>query len=111
MDFWTPENPNASNPKPILDLGNKRSFAMSTRRLYKSDYIRLSNIKLAYTFKGDILEKTKLTSLQIYVLGNNVWTHTFDKNLRLDPEISVTGNYNLGIPIQKAYMLGVNIGF
>ncbi|KAF5276738.1 hypothetical protein FQR65_LT16216 [Abscondita terminalis] len=65
MDFWTPENPNASNPKPILDLGNGRSYAMSTRRLFKSDYLRLSNIKLAYTFKGDILDKTKLTSLQI----------------------------------------------
>ena len=30
-----------------------------------------------------------------------MYGHTFDKNLRLDPEISVTGNYNLGIPIQR----------
>lgn len=111
MDFWTPENPNASNPKPILDIGNKRGNALSTRRLYKSDYLRLSNVKIGYTFRGDILEKTKLSSLQVYVLGNNVWTYAFDRNLKLDPEISVTGNYNLGIPIQKAYMLGVNIGF
>jgi hypothetical protein len=44
-------------------------------------------------------------------MGNNIWTHTFDKDLKLDPEINVDGNYNLGIPIQKAYMLGVNIGF
>jgi len=111
LDFWTPDNRNAANPKPIFMSGNKNAEALSTRRLFKSDYLRLSNIKLAYTFRGDMLEKTKLRSLQIYVMGNNIWTHTFDKDLKLDPEINVDGNYNLGIPIQKAYMLGVNIGF
>jgi hypothetical protein len=37
--------------------GNKNAEALSTRRLFKSDYLRLSNIKLAYTFRGDMLEK------------------------------------------------------
>ncbi|AJW64362.1 TonB-dependent Receptor Plug Domain protein [Elizabethkingia miricola] len=111
MDFWTPENPNAANPKPVYEIGNNRSNGLSTRRMFKADYIRLSNLKIAYTFKGDVLEKTGLTSLQIYLLGNNIWTYKFDKNLKLDPEINLAGNYDLGLPIQKAFMLGVNFGF
>lgn len=60
MDFWTPENPNAANPMPIYSLGNKRGYGLSTRRMFKADYIRLSNLKIAYTFKGDVLEKQVL---------------------------------------------------
>lgn len=111
MDFWTPENTDAANPMPIFNVGNKTSYGISTRRLFKSDYIRLSNVKIAYTFKGETIKNTGLNSLQVYLLGNNIWTHKFDKNLQLDPEINLSGNYNLGLPIQKAFMLGVNLGF
>ena len=113
LDYWTPSNTGAANPKPIYG-GNNRSYDHSTRFLYKTDYIRLSSARLSYTFSKEKLERTGLSSLQIYVVGNNIWTHTFDKRLKLDPEIALSGNSStvaMGLPIMKTYSLGVSIGF
>ena len=109
-DYWTPQNTTASNPKPIY-LGNKRSNAASSRFLYDGDYIRLSNARLSYSFNPDLLRTAGLNSFQIYVMANNAWTHMFDKDLRFDPEINVTGSSNLGLPILKTYLFGVNFTF
>ena len=114
LDYWTPSNTGADNPKPIYDDGNNQSYNHSSRFLYKSDYIRLSSARLSYTFNKEKLGRTGLSSLQVYVVGNNIWTHKFDKRLKLDPEIALSGNSSavaLGLPIMKTYSLGVNIGF
>ena len=111
MDYWTPTNTNAANPKPIYGLGNKNANKASTRFLYDSDYIRLSNVKLAYSFKRELLEKTGLSAFQIYVTGTNIFTHTFDDRLKFDPEINLDGYSDLNLPIMKTYSLGVTLGF
>ncbi|MEL7677614.1 SusC/RagA family TonB-linked outer membrane protein [Elizabethkingia meningoseptica] len=110
MDFWTPNNPNAANPKPILG-GNKLANRASTRFLYKTDYIRLSNAKFAYTFDSSFLQGSGLRSVQIYVMANNAWTHTFDKRMKMDPETNISGYSNLNLPVLKSFLLGVNVGF
>lgn len=104
------ENTGAANPKPIYG-GNKLSNRASTRFLYDSDYIRLGNARLSYSFTGDILKGSGLNSVQIYVMGTNLWTHTFDDRLKLDPEINLDGTSNLNLPIMRTYSIGVNIGF
>lgn len=109
-DYWTPENPNASNPKPVYG-GNKSSNQSSTRFLYDGDFIRLSNARFGYTFNGQILQGTGLNSVQIYVMANNPWTYMFDKGLRLDPETNISGYGNLSLPVLKSYMFGVNLSF
>ena len=110
MDYWTPENTTAANPKPIYG-GNKRSNSASTRFLYDSDYIRLGNLKFSYTFTKDFLNGSGLNSVQIYLMGTNLWTHTFDDGLKLDPEINLDGTSNLNLPILRTYSIGVSIGF
>ncbi|MYZ58673.1 SusC/RagA family TonB-linked outer membrane protein [Elizabethkingia anophelis] len=109
-DYWTPENPNASNPKPMYG-GNKSSNQNSTRFLYDGDFIRLSNARFGYTFNGQILQGTGLSSVQIYVMANNPWTYMFDKGLKFDPETNISGYSNLSLPVLKSYMLGVNLSF
>ncbi|SDE34267.1 SusC/RagA family TonB-linked outer membrane protein [Riemerella columbipharyngis] len=110
MDYWTPENRNAQNPKPVY-RNESLSNEHSTRYLFKSDYIRLSTAKLAYTFDRSLIEKSGLSSLQIYLSGTNILTYRFDKKLKLDPEIGLAGTADLDLPIMKTYSLGVNIGF
>jgi len=109
-DYWTPENTNASNPKPIYG-GNKRSNSASTRFLYDSDYIRLSNARLAYTFDSKMLKGSGLNSVQMYVMANNAWTHRFDKDLKFDPETNVAGYTDFNLPVLKSFLLGVNVSF
>ncbi|WP_434981003.1 SusC/RagA family TonB-linked outer membrane protein [Daejeonia sp. YH14] len=109
-NYWTPENTTASNPKPIYG-GNKQSNAASTRFLYDSDYIRLSNIKLGYTFKRDILNGTGLNAVQFYVMANNAWTHRFDDKLKFDPETNVAGYTDLNLPVLKSFLIGFTASF
>lgn len=111
MDYWTPTNTGAANPKPIYGTGNKRANQASTRFLYDSDYLRLSNARLSYTFTREFLNGSGLNSVQIFVMGTNMWTHTFDKRLKLDPEINLDGTSDLNLPIMRTYSIGVNIGF
>lgn len=109
-NYWTPENTDAANPKPIYG-GNKRSNAASTRYLYDSDYIRLSNARFGYTFDRNQLNGTLLNSVQIYVMANNAWTHRFDKNLKFDPETNVSGYTDLNLPVLKSFLIGFNASF
>lgn len=110
LDFWTPQNPNAANPKPIYNNATL-SNRVSTRYLSKTDYFRLSNIKIGYKFNADMLKGSGMTGFEIYVQGNNIWTHLYDDTLRFDPENNLNTTNNLNLPIQKTYSLGFNLQF
>lgn len=109
-DYWTPENTNANNPKPIIN-GNKRSNSASTRFLYDADFIRLSNAKFGYSFDKSLLAGSGFTSFSVYVMANNAWTHRFDDRLKFDPETNVSGYTNLALPVLKSFLFGVNMSF
>lgn len=110
LDYWTENNRDARNPAPI-NGGNANSNQSSTRFLYKGDYVRLRTLKVSYTFDKDFLGIQGLSGVQIYLLGNNIWTHTFDKNLKFDPDLQIGGNADLALPPLKTYSLGVNFNF
>lgn len=110
MDYWTPENPYAPNPKPVY-RNSSRSSEVSTRYLYKTDYIRLSSARLSYTFRGEQLRGSGLSSVQLYLMGTNLLTWAMDKNLKFDPEVGAYGYSKLAVPIMRTYSLGVNINF
>lgn len=109
-DYWTPDNPNASNPKPVYGNSSQSNRA-STRFMYDSDYIRLGNARLSYTFDAKALAGTSLSSLQLYVMANNAWTYNFDGRLKFDPETNIAGYTDFNLPVLKSFLLGVNISF
>ncbi|MFB9120312.1 SusC/RagA family TonB-linked outer membrane protein [Bergeyella porcorum] len=111
LDYWTAENPNALNPAPIYGTGNSNANAASSRYLYKGDYLRLRTLKVSYTFNRNLLNGTGLSSAQIYLVGNNIWTHVFDENLKFDPDFQVGGTSSMALPPLKTYSLGVNLTF
>ncbi|WP_370895702.1 SusC/RagA family TonB-linked outer membrane protein [Chryseobacterium gossypii] len=118
-DSWTPDNPNASQPKFVYG-GNKNANAASTRYLYDGDNIRLRNIELGYRFTKNALNIQGVNGIYLYARAINLITYAFDKNLYFDPEsnsnaFSYTAS-NLGIydqtqPNLRQYMLGVSIDF
>lgn len=109
-NYWTPDNTTAANPKPYFG-GKNLSNRTSTRFLYDSDYIRLSNLRVAYSFDSNLIKDTGLSSVQVYLMANNAWTHRFDKDLKFDPDTNIAGYTNLSLPVLKSFLLGVNIGF
>ena len=117
-DSWTPDNPNASNPKQTWGNGTN-SRAASSRYLKDGDFIRLKELKIAYSF-GDKLKDAGIDNLSIYLRGQNLVTWVFDKSLTFDPESNSNaptytwqgkGVFDYTSPIMKSYSIGVSIDF
>ncbi|WP_448519701.1 SusC/RagA family TonB-linked outer membrane protein [Rhodoflexus sp.] len=81
----------------------------TTRFLERGDFWRLRNIILAYNFPATVLNKAKISSLRLFVQGQNVFTIT--DFLGFDPEI--TGGQLTGAqyPALRTVTFGLNLGF
>jgi hypothetical protein len=75
--------------------------------LLKYDFIRLSQLTVAYSFKPSLVNRIGLTRARIYAQGVNLWTYTDYPGY--DPEFTGAGTGQ--IPLTKSYTLGVQIGF
>lgn len=80
----------------------------TTRFLEKGDFWRLRNIMLAYNFPTTMLSKAKISSLRLFVQGQNVFT--ISNFLGFDPEI--TGGVLTGAqyPALRTVTFGLNLG-
>jgi TonB-linked SusC/RagA family outer membrane protein len=78
-----------------------------TASLLKYDFIRLSQLTLAYSFKPSLVSRIGLSRARIYMQGINLWTYTDYPGY--DPEF--TGGGTGQVPLTKSYTLGVQIGF
>jgi TonB-linked SusC/RagA family outer membrane protein len=54
----------------------------------KGDYLKLKNLQIGYTFKNAFMQKIKVSSLRLFVMGNNLFTTT--KYSGLDPELGAS---------------------
>ncbi|QXU47936.1 SusC/RagA family TonB-linked outer membrane protein [Chryseobacterium sp. D764] len=104
--------------KKYYDSG--ASFAnqpqLSSLYLEKSDFIRLSNVRLGYTF--DMNQLKFLKSINLYVSAQNLFTITNYSGYDplVDTNKQVQGNQSLGIdyttyPSAKTFILGATIKF
>ncbi len=88
---WTVDNPSSEHPR-IADRGNEYYSFNNTYWLRNTDYIRLKNIELGYTFPTALTQKVGMNNLRIYLNGLNVFT--LHKLKIYDPEnVNGTGQY------------------
>jgi TonB-linked SusC/RagA family outer membrane protein len=112
FDYWTPENPNASNPRltssPTVNNSQTSSFWMG-----KAGYLRLKNATLGYNLPSAVTQKIRMQHVRVYVSGQNILTWT--KLLNYDPEIgpnnSFLPNGSWSYPQQKVVSIGLNVTF
>lgn len=74
LDYWTPENKNASHPRLTWDDPNRNTRAESDRYLENGSYLRLRSVQLGYTFpqtwfKGAIQHALCILTLKTYLLS------------------------------------------
>lgn len=97
-NWWTPDNP--TNEYYANAVGaNKNNVSI----LQSDSYLRMEDISLSYQFPSSVLSRLGLGRLRLYVDVRNLFTVT--KWTGLDPELS----NQAGIPLQKEYLLGMNI--
>lgn len=86
------------------------AYNYSTERVAKGDFIRLKNISISYQLPKSILERLKMTSAQIALVGNNVALLYSDKKLNgADPEFFNNGG--VAMPVPRQYTLSLKVGF
>ena len=105
LDRWSASNPNGSMPR----MGNANNELTSTFWMQKSDYLRLKNLEIGYTFNPTLVRKIGLQGARIYLQGTNLLTLTGVKNY--DAEKGAGDSTNRMYPNIKAYSIGVNINF
>jgi len=93
LNAWTPENPNTDVPR--LDGDTQVGQSAVDRFQISSNYLSLNNATLGYTFPKKLIAPLTLTSLRIYVAGENLFV--LSKRKGLDPRYSLgIGGYTSG---------------
>ena len=96
------------------------SQQISSYMVEDGSYFRIKNIQLTYTVPSTIIKKLKLSALQVYVQGQNLFTFTNYSGLDPDINLRTSGNDNqdihMGIdegafPVAKSYNIGLKVGF
>ncbi len=96
-------------PRPFNGLAdyNSAGWGSGTRYIFKTDYIRLKQVTLAYEIPQATARRFKMDGARFYVQGLNLWTYTEWPGY--DPEF--TGD-NFGIiPQSKNVTVGVQVRF
>ena len=104
-DYWTP-NGTATLPYPRWGTSIS-SAANGTRYWYDGSYIRLKNVELSYTFKGDWLKKLGVNTARLYLNGDNLymWTDMPDDRESNTGYSSGDGAY----PMVRRFNIGIDI--
>ncbi|HEY9256665.1 TonB-dependent receptor [Chitinophaga sp.] len=113
-DFWTPDNKEASFPRPTLssDRNSNNNYSPAGQAsdfwLYNARYVRLKSLRFAFDAKRQFPRQLSfLNSCVLTLNGTNLLTFSPVKDF-FDPETSDLSNY--GYPVQKVYSVGLNIG-
>lgn len=75
LDYWTPENKNASHPRLTWDDPNRNTRAESDRYLENGSYLRLRSVQLGYTFPQTWF-KGAIQHARVYINAENLFTIT-----------------------------------
>ena len=83
VDRWTPDNTDSKN---FRVGGRGPSGVYSSRTIEDGSFLRLKTVQLAYTFPKHWTKKIRLSTVQVFIAGENLWTWT--RYSGLDPEVS-----------------------
>lgn len=120
-DHWTPRIDNGDDTytegnytnylcRVKGDIGN-----INTSRVVEdASFLRLKNVQLGYNFPVKLIKRLGISSLRLYVSGQNLWTWT--KYTGYDPEVStrnsaLTRGFDYSAyPKTTSYTFGVKLG-
>ena len=109
---WSPTNP--GNEQFAINATNTNNLQISDWLVEDGSYMRLKNIQLGYSLPNDILSRSGIQRLRLWLGAYNLWTITNYSGL--DPEIGSSSPLNSGVdqgyyPSSKTFMLGIGATF
>ncbi len=114
LDYWTPNNPNASHPRLVWDDPNQNTRPSSDRFLENGSFFRMRNIQVGYTLPTYWF-KDKIQKCRIYVNAENLFTITgysgYTPDINNSQSATSRGFDNFIYPINRVFMMGLNLTF
>lgn len=114
LDRW--QNVGDITNIPKMNATNYASDLRSSRFVEDASYLRLKTLSFGYTIPKDVVDKIGMSSVRLYVSGQNVLT--FTKYSGLDPELTGTAATTLtkGVefftpPSPRVFTVGFNVSF
>ncbi|MGC9344637.1 MAG: SusC/RagA family TonB-linked outer membrane protein, partial [Bacteroidales bacterium] len=104
-EAWTPEKPN--NPYPRAGNWGYAELGYESTEFWKRNgaYLRLKDLRVAYTIPGDLTKKILMDKAQVYFNGTNLFFLSDFKEY--DPEQAYLNSFNL----MKTFTFGLSINF
>lgn len=103
---WTEENPMVEHPRTYNRTDEYWMSNSNTYFLHKTDYLRLKNLELGYTFNMESIRNSGISNLRLFVNATNLFT--IDNVKVQDPESNDSGsNY----PQRRVMNFGASITF
>lgn len=113
MDRW--QHPGDITMVPQARLDDANGTGESTRFLQKSDFVKLRNLNLGYTFDKDFSKRIGMERLRIYVTAINLLTFTkytgYDPESRADTNRGGGGASFYSAPSARTISFGLNVNF
>jgi TonB-linked SusC/RagA family outer membrane protein len=116
---WTPDKvasgAQITYPRAIFDPTSSDNNYLSVGSdywMYSNDYFKLKNMEIGYTFPSGspFLKKIGLSSLRLYLNGNNLLTFQNEMDeMGIDPETTDGNSYIY--PLTRVFNIGFNVQF
>lgn len=108
---WVPGKTDATFPQHKWGGQPGSNQASNSRWLYDGSFIRLRNVTLAYDLPTSLAERLKLQSFRCYLRGTNLFTIVKQKDLYMDPEQAINGEFDAMTTAIKTISVGLDLGF
>lgn len=107
LDYWSRDNQDASS---FLPRWKTQGQNIGDYFLFDGSYLRFKTAEFAYTFQNNLVKKAGLSSVRVFINGNNL---AFWSKLPDDRESAWSGgNSNQGTyPTPKRFNLGIDVTF
>ena len=115
LDYWTPQNTDASVPEPrpaLLPGVGLNGSQTSSRYLQDASYLRLKSAEIGYSVPSRLINGY---DLRVYAQGTNLLTFTDYQGL--DPEVTPSsganvtqGNVFFQLPQPRTLLFGIELG-
>lgn len=108
VDFWSPFAEDVDRPLPVWNSTPSYYNGWDNRyNHYDGSYVRLKNAEIAYTWTNGWIKHLGLSSLKLYINGNNLWVWSKMPDDR-ESNFAGTGNASQGAyPTVRRFNIGI----
>ena len=110
LDYWTPENPSNTYPRP--NRNRERPLDNNVLNYEDGSFVRIRNITLGYNFNEKVSSTLGLSKFRVYATAQNPFLFTASDFQGYDPEVGGDdGDRDDFLASPRTILFGINVAF